>query len=122
MTAAALLAAVGALGVRLKATPDGKLFAEPKGKLPPALREKLVAAKPALLAILSAGPTPALPEAPGRGTYADRDRCSGCDAPLGLQGQAVRLAVANTDGTLTCLDCISDETGKRRMRARGVAI
>ena len=67
MTVAALLAAVHAVGVRLTATPDGKLYAEPAGRLPPELREKVAAHKAELLAALRA---PGLPP--------DPRACSGC--------------------------------------------
>ena len=119
MSPAAILAEVQHQGVTLSVISGGRLAARPKGKLSAELREMISAHKAEVVAYLAAAHAPAR----RRGRYApDGDRCSDCDAPLGLQGRAVRLAAANTDGTLTCLDCIKGETVKRRMRARGVAI
>lgn len=124
MSPAGILAEVQHHGVTLSVISGGRLAARPKGKLSADLREKISANKAALVDHLLSLAAPELPVPPRRGRYApDRDRCSGCDAPLGLQeGQPVRLAMANADGTLTCIPCRSGETEKKRMRARGVAI
>jgi hypothetical protein len=118
-----LLARVAALGVELRAEGE-QIRLRPMGLVPPDLLEALRAAKGEVLAALRGETAAPAAVTPRRGRYApDRDRCSGCDAPLGLQeGQPVRLAMANGDGTLTCIPCRSGETEKKRMRARGVAI
>jgi hypothetical protein len=117
-----LLAQVAALGVELRAEGE-QIRLRPMGLVPPELLEALRAAKGEVLAALRGETAAPATVTRMRGRYApDGDRCSDCDGPLGLQGRSVRLAAANTDGTLTCLDCIKGETEKRRMRARGVAI
>jgi hypothetical protein len=123
LSPAAILAEVQHHGVTLSVISGGRLAARPKGKLSADLREKISAHKAALVDHLLSLAAPELPEPPRRGRYLPTgDRCNACDAPLGLHGRVMRLALANADGTLTCCLCSSEETEKARMRARGVAI
>jgi TubC N-terminal docking domain len=123
LSPARILAEVQGLGVTLSVISGGRLAARPKGRLSADVREKISAHKAALVDHLLSLSPHQLPVPPKRGRYApDGNRCSDCNAPLGLQGGTVRLAFANDDGSLTCRNCVCGETEKRRMRARGVAI